>query len=184
MASKKAVIGLVSSEAQAELIVEKLQNAGYSRNNISALLPDKRNTRDFAHEHNTKAPEGAVAGVGAGGAVGGTLGLLAGIGALAIPGVGPFIAAGPIMAAMSGAAAGAAVGGITGALVGMGIPELEAKQYEGKVKGGSILISVHVEDEEQSDEAKRILAAGTANDVVSVGEKSVPVTPRVDHAGH
>lgn len=184
MAFKKAVIGLVSSEAQAELIVAKLQDAGYSNNNISALLPDKRSTRDFAHEHNTKAPEGAVAGVSAGGAIGGTLGLLAGIGALAIPGVGPFIAAGPIMAALSGAAAGAAVGGITGALVGLGIPEIEAKQYEGKVKGGSILLSVHVDDDEQREEAQRILEAGAAKDVVSVGEKSVPKTPRVEHAGH
>lgn len=184
MASKKAVIGLVSSQTQAERVVAELKNVGFSNNDISALLPDKRGTRDFAHEQNTKAPEGAVAGVGAGGAVGGTLGLLAGIGALAIPGVGPFIAAGPIMAALSGAAAGAAVGGITGALVGMGIPEIEAKQYEGKVKGGSILLSVHVEDSEERARAKRILEAGGADDVSIVGEQGVPKTPRVDHARH
>lgn len=184
MAFKKAVIGLVSSETQAELIVAKLQNAGFSNNDISALLPDKRDARDFAHENNTKAPEGTVAGVGAGGAIGGTLGLLAGIGALAIPGIGPFIAAGPIMAALSGAAAGAAVGGITGALVGLGIPEIEAKQYEGKVKGGSILLSVHVEDGKQRAEAKRILEAGDAEDVVTVGEQSVSRTQNVGHARH
>src|SRR4051812_16173057 len=121
MSSKKAVLGLVTTTHQAEAIVGELRQSGFSNNDISALFPDKSGTRDFAHEQNTKAPEGAIAGVGAGGAVGGTLGLLVGIGALAIPGLGPFIAAGPILAALSGAAAGAAVGGITGALVGMGI---------------------------------------------------------------
>lgn len=174
MASNKAVVGLVSSQSQAEFIVGELQRAGFSTNDISALFPDKKGTRDFAHEQNTKAPEGAVAGVGAGGAIGGTLGLLAGIGALAIPGVGPFIAAGPIMAALSGAAAGAAVGGVTGALVGMGIPEIEAKAYEGKVKGGNILLSVHVDDGDQRSRAKKILEAGGATDVSTVGEQSVP----------
>src|SRR6187399_2527761 len=113
MASKKAVVGLVASQPHAEAIVGNLQSAGFSRSDISALFPDKRGTRDFAHEQNTKAPEGAIAGAGAGGALGGTLGLLAGIGALAIPGLGPFIAAGPLLAALSGAAAGATVGGVT-----------------------------------------------------------------------
>src|SRR6187200_3465263 len=134
MASNKAVIGLVSSETQADNIVGQLQRAGFSTNDVSVLFADKAGTRDFAHEKNTKAPEGAVAGASAGGAVGGTLGLLAGIGALAIPGLGPFIAAGPIMAALSGAAAGATIGGVTGALVGLGFPEVEAKQYEGKLR--------------------------------------------------
>src|SRR6186713_1995274 len=146
MASNKAVIGLVTSEAQAENIVGQLQRAGFSTNDISALFPDKRGTRDFAHEKNTKAPEGAVAGASAGGAIGGTLGLLAGIGALAIPGVGPLIAAGPIMAALSGVGVGGAVGGITGGLVGLGIPEYEAKRYEGRIKSGNILLSVHADD--------------------------------------
>ena len=173
MKSTKAVIGLVSSQAQAETIVGQLQRGGFSNNDISALFPDKKGTRDFAHEQNTKAPEGAVAGAGAGGAIGGTLGLLAGIGALAIPGLGPFIAAGPIMAALSGAAAGAAVGGIAGALIGMGIPELEAKQYEGKVKGGNILLSVHVEDRDERARAKKILEAGGATDIVTTGEEGV-----------
>jgi hypothetical protein len=177
MTSNKAVIGLVASRMEAESIVGELQRAGFSNNAISALFPDKQGTRDFAHEQNTKAPEGAVAGASAGGAIGGTLGLLAGIGALAIPGLGPFIAAGPIMAALSGAAAGAAVGGITGALVGMGIPEIEAKQYEGKIKGGNILLSVHVEDGEQRARAKRILETGKAVNIVTVGEQSVPATP-------
>lgn len=173
MASNKAVIGLVSDQMKAEVIVEKLQQAGFSTNDISALFPDKRGTRDFAHEQNTKAPEGAVAGVGAGGVVGGTLGLLAGIGALAIPGVGPLIAAGPIMAALSGAAAGAAVGGIAGALIGLGIPELEAKQYEGKIKEGNILLSVHVTDKDQQSRAKQILDASDATDIVTAGEAGV-----------
>jgi hypothetical protein len=174
MTSKKAVIGLVSSETQAEAIVGELQRAGFSNNDISALFPDSKGTRDFAHEQSTKAPEGAVAGASAGGAIGGTLGLLAGIGALAIPGLGPFIAAGPIMAALSGAAAGAAVGGLTGALVGMGIPEIEARQYEGKIKGGKVLLSVHTEDAEQRAWAKRILENGGAVDVVTAGEQKVP----------
>lgn len=174
MAPKKAVIGLVSSEAQAELIVAELQRVGFASSSISALLPDKRSTRDFAHENHTKAPEGAVTGVSAGGAIGGTLGLLAGIGALTIPGVGPFIAAGPIMAALSGAAAGAAVGGITGALVGLGIPEVEAKQYEGKLKSGRVLLSVHVNDDKRRTEVKQLLEARGAEDVVTVGEKAVP----------
>lgn len=174
MASKKAVVGLVSSQTQAETIVNQLQHAGFVSDDVSVLFPDKQGTRDFAHEKNTKAPEGAVTGASAGGVVGGTLGLLAGIGALAIPGVGPFIAAGPIMAALSGAAAGATVGGIAGALVGMGIPELEAKQYESKIKGGNILISVHVEDSEERSRAKKILENAGAADVATVGEKSPP----------
>jgi len=141
---KKAVIGIVDNVSQAEAMVDELQRTPHiGINDISVLLPDKRATHDFAHEHNTKAPEGAVTGASAGGILGGTLGLLAGIGALAIPGIGPLIAAGPVLAALSGAAAGAAVGGISGALVGMGIPEIEARSYEGKLRGGNILIAVH-----------------------------------------
>jgi len=174
MASKHAVIGLVSTQSQAERLVADLQAAGFLSTDISALFPDKAGTRDFAHEQHTKAPEGAVAGVGAGGVVGGTIGLLAGIGALAIPGLGPFIAAGPIMAALSGAAAGAAVGGVAGALVGMGIPELEAKQYEGKIKDGNILISVHVESSDERSRAKGVLETGGATHVVTAGESHVP----------
>ncbi len=172
--SSKAVIGLVSTEGQAGYIIGELRAAGFDSNDVSALLPDTRGTRDFAHEHHTKAPEGAIAGVGAGGAIGGTLGLLAGIGAIAIPGLGPLIAAGPLMAALSGAAVGAAVGGITGALVGMGIPELEAKKYEGKIKSGNILLAVHVEDGKQLDRAKEIFKRNGAQDVSTVGEEKAP----------
>jgi hypothetical protein len=172
--AKKAVIGIVSSQGQAEYAVAELQQAGFQYADISVLFADKRGTRDFAHEKHTKAPEGATAGAAAGGVIGGTLGLLAGIGALAIPGLGPFIAAGPIMAALSGLAAGATVGGITGALIGLGIPEVEAKQYEAKIRGGGILISCHVEDRDQRARAKEIFERAGATDVMTVGEESVP----------
>lgn len=173
MASNQAVIGLVNTQAQAESIVDALQHAGIPGNDVSVLFPDKSGTRDFAHEKNTKAPEGAVTGASAGGALGGTLGLLAGIGALAIPGLGPFIAAGPIMAALSGAAAGAALGGVAGALVGMGIPEVEAKQYESKIKDGNILLSVHVDGSDERGRAKQILEKGGAKDIAVAGEQRV-----------
>jgi hypothetical protein len=171
--AKQAVIGLVSSYQQAEQTVAALRAAGFADADISVLFPDKQGTRDFAHEQNTKAPEGAIGGAGVGGAVGGTLGLLAGIGALAIPGLGPFIAAGPLLAALSGAAAGATVGGITGALVGMGIPEIEAKQYEGKIKGGNILMSIHTDDNDHKKKAKDVLQASRATDIVVAGESKV-----------
>jgi hypothetical protein len=171
---KKAVMCIAQSRSQAETIVSQLQTAGFLNNDISVLFPNKDGTKDFAHEHNTKAPEGAVAGAGTGGVFGGTLGLLAGIGALAIPGLGPFIAAGPLLAALSGAAAGAAVGGIGGALVGMGIPEIEAKRYEGKIKGGNLLISVHTESSEEQKRAEEIFKAAKAEDICSTTEASVP----------
>ena len=174
MATNKAVLGLVATTLQAEAVVAELRGAGFRGTDISVLFPDKRGTRDFAHEQNTKAPEGAVAGAGAGGALGGTLGLLAGIGLIAIPGLGPFIAAGPIMAALSGIAAGATLGGIGGALIGMGIPEIEAKQYEGKVRGGNVLLSIHVESSEERSRAKYALETHGATNIVTVGEEHVP----------
>src|SRR5512140_2094510 len=157
--SKKSVFCIATSRDQAETIVVQLKTANFSHNDISVLFPDKDTTRDFAHEKNTKAPEGAVAGAGTGGVLGGALGWIVGIGALAIPGVGPFIAAGPIMAALSGAAIGATMGGIAGGLIGMGIPELEARRYEGKVNAGNILISVHTESAEEITRAKDIFTA-------------------------
>jgi hypothetical protein len=171
--AKKAVIGLVDNYQQAEATLASLRAAGFRDEDISVLFPDKQGTRDFAHEQHTKAPEGAAAGAGAGGAVGGTIGLLAGIGVLAIPGLGPFIAAGPLLAALSGAAAGATVGGITGALVGLGIPEIEAKQYEGKIKGGNVLMSVHCEDGEWKKRAREVLERHGARDIVTAGETRV-----------
>lgn len=168
------VIGIVESRLQAETILVRLQDAGVGTGDVSVLLPDKTGTKDFAHVHNTKAPEGAVAGAGAGGVIGGTLGVLAGIGALAIPGLGPFIAAGPLMAALSGAAAGAAVGGLAGALIGMGIPEIEARRYEGKIKGGNILIAVHAATGDMKKKVETILKREGAHDVVVTSEASVP----------
>jgi hypothetical protein len=170
----QAVFCIAKTEGQAQKIVVDLKNAGFSNSDISVLFPDKAGTRDFAHEHNTKAPEGTATGAGVGGLLGGTLGWLAGIGSLAIPGVGPFIAAGPIMAALGGAAVGATVGGITGALVGMGIPEYEAKRYEGRIKGGNYLISVHTEDSTQRSRAKDIFERAGAEDIASAGEASPP----------
>jgi hypothetical protein len=169
----KAVFCIAKSEAQAANIVDRLKAAGFSNNDISVLLPDKSGTRDFAHEQHTKAPEGAATGAGTGGLLGGALGWLAGIGALAIPGLGPFIAAGPIMAALSGAAAGAALGGITGALIGMGIPEYVAKRYEGRVKEGGILVSVHTEDRAERERAKGIFEAAGAEDISYTEEARV-----------
>lgn len=170
----KSVFGIATSENQAQRIVVDLKNAGFSNNDISVLFPDKTGTRDFAHEAHTKAPEGAATGAGLGGLLGGTLGWLAGIGTLAIPGLGPFIAAGPIMAAMSGAAVGATVGGLTGALAGMGIPEFEAKRYEGRLRDGNYLISVHCEDSDEVSRAKEIFDRADAEDVATSGEASPP----------
>ena len=157
---------------QAENIVSELKTAGFSNNDISALLPDKRGSKDFAHEHNTKAPEGATAGGVAGLGVGAAVGWLAGIGTLAIPGLGALIAAGPIMAALSGAAVGTAAGGIIGALVGMGIPEFEAKRYDAKIREGNVLISVHTEDSEQRDVAREIFKRNDAEDISTGSEAS------------
>lgn len=169
----KAVFCIAKSEGQAVNIVDDLKASGFSNSDVSVLFPDKGITRDFAHEQKTKAPEGAAAGAGTGGVLGGTLGWLAGIGTLAIPGLGPFVAAGPIMAALSGAAAGAAVGGITGALVGMGIPEHEAKLYEGKVKGGNILISAHADDRDERKRAQEVFRRAGAEDISYKEETSV-----------
>jgi hypothetical protein len=169
----KAVFCIATSEFQAESVVNELKVAGFSDNDISVLFPDKTGTKDFAHEHHTKAPEGAATGAGTGGILGGAFGWLAGIGAFAVPGVGPFIAAGPIMAALSCAAVGAAVGGITGALIGMGIPEFEAKRYEGKIKAGNILISVHAESHQEAKRARQIFEKAGAQDIASTSEAHV-----------
>src|ERR671924_837539 len=136
---KKAVFCIAKTQTQAEMIVDQLKMEGFLNNDISVLFPDKSSTKDFAHEQHTKAPEGATTGGTVGLGVGAVLGWLAGIGSLAIPGVGPFIAAGPIMAALAGVGVGAAVGGLTGALIGMGIPEYEAIRYEGRIKKGGYL---------------------------------------------
>jgi hypothetical protein len=173
MAGKNtAAFGIYSDRVGVENAVEELKAAGYRNTDISVLFPDNAGTKDFAHEKHTKAPEGAATGAGTGAVVGGTLGWLAGIGALAIPGLGPFIAAGPIMAALAGAGVGGTVGGLVGGLVGMGIPEYEARRYEGRIKSGGILLSVHCDDSEWTKKAKEILERTGAEDVSSTGESS------------
>src|SRR6201989_1736451 len=171
MAGKNtAVFGIYRNRPQVEQAVDALVADGFRTEDISVLFPENAGTKDFAHEKNTKAPEGATTGAGTGAVVGGTLGWLAGIGALAIPGLGPFIAAGPIMAALAGAGVGGAVGGLTGALIGMGIPEYEAKRYEGRVKEGGILLSVHSDTSDEIKRAKEILERTGAQEISSTGE--------------
>lgn len=171
MAGKNtAAFGIYSTRTGVEGAVDALKAEGFRNTDISVLFPYNEGTKDFAHEKETKAPEGAAAGAGTGALVGGTLGWLAGIGSLAIPGLGPFIAAGPIMAALAGAGAGGAIGGVAGALVGMGIPEYEAKRYEGRIKSGGVLLSVHCDDSEWTKKAKTILERTGAEDVSSTGE--------------
>jgi len=167
-----AVFGIYTNYTTVEMGVENLKSAGFSNRDISVLLPESAGSRDFAHEKGTKAPEGATTGAGTGVVLGGAMGWLLGVGALAIPGLGPFIAAGPIMAALAGAGVGGAVGGITGALIGMGIPEYEAKRYEGRVKDGGILLSVHCDSSEWIKRAKQVLERTGAQDVSSSGEAS------------
>lgn len=170
----KAVFCTTKTQSQATQIIDQLRAVGFRNDDISVLFPDTRGSKDSAHEQHTKAPEGAVAGTTTGGVIGGTLGLLAGIGALAIPGLGPFIAAGPIMAALSGAAVGAGVFGITGALVGMGISEIEAKRYEGKVRSGNILISVHADVDTWADRAKDVFKRLYGEDIATASEARTP----------
>jgi len=181
--SKRSVVCILKSRSQAETVVNSLTSAGFSPDDISVLFPDTTTTKDFAYEKNTKAPEGAVVGASAGGAIGGTVGLLAGLGAIAIPGIGPFIAAGPLLALLSGAAVGAAVGGVSGALIGLGIPELEAKRYEGKVQGGGVLLSVHVDDSAQIDQATAILKRGGAGDISVSTEAPVLAEMKPERGG-
>ena len=169
----QAVICIVPTEVEADRIVDSLRTAGFTNNNISVLMPDKTTTKDLGHEKHTKAPEGASAGAASGLVLGGALGWLAGIGALAIPGVGPFIAAGPIMAMLSGAAIGGAAGGTTGGLIGLGIPEYEAKQYEGKLRDGNILLSVHTENGDEAKRVEEIYKANNAHDIKRAGEQKV-----------
>ena len=169
----KSVFCIAASEAQASEIINHLRSAGIGQQDISALWPDRSGTKDLAHEHHTKAPEGATAGGLVGGAVCGGLGWLAGVGLLGIPGIGPFIAAGPIMAALSGAAVGAAVGGLVGALVGLGMPEFEAKRYEGKIREGNILLSVHCDDEACLRSVKSIFEGAGVRDIAVGGEVSI-----------
>ena len=169
----KSVFGIATTQGQAEQIVRQLQAQGFATSEISVLMPDTAGTHDIGHVKATKAPEGATTGAATGGVTGGVLGLLAGVGALAIPGLGPFIAAGPIMAALSGAAVGATTGGVVGGLVGLGIPEIEAKRYDEKLKKGNYLIAVHADENDDVDRAKDIFKNAGAEDISTVSEASV-----------
>jgi hypothetical protein len=170
--SNTAVFGIYDTRETAANAVDTLRSAGFRNTDISALLPENQGTKDFAAEKNTKAPEGTATGAASGAVLGGTLGWLAGIGALAIPGLGPFIAAGPIMAAMAGAGAGAVTGGLIGVLTGLGMPEYEAKRYEGRIKSGGILLSVHADNSDWVSRAKEILEQTGAHDIASAAEAS------------
>lgn len=188
MEANTAVFGIYASGAQAESAIEQIVESrtvagGFQYNDISVLLPDTQRSREFAHEKNTKAPEGTTTGVTTGGLIGGTLGLLAGIGVLAIPGLGPFIAAGPIMAGLAGLGVGGAVGGLVGALVGMGIPEYQAKRYEGRVKDGGVLLSVHCETSDQISRAKDLLKQTGAEDISSSAEASADTKATANTSG-
>jgi hypothetical protein len=165
-----AVFGIYPDRVTTENAVAALRDAGFRNTDISVLFPENAGTKDFAHEKSTKAPEGVATGASSGAVIGGTLGWLVGIGALAIPGLGPFIAAGPLMAALAGVGAGGVVGGITGALIGIGIPEYEAKRYEGRIKGGGVLLSVHTDDDHWTKRAKQILQDTGAQDISSSSE--------------
>jgi len=169
---KTSVLGIYNSRESVERTVDTFIKSGFTTSDVSVLLPENLGGKPLATDKATKAPEGATAGGGAGAVIGGTLGLLAGIGALAIPGVGPFIAAGPIMAALAGLGVGGAVGGFTGALIGMGIPEYEAKRYEGRIQKGGILLSVHCDTSEQVKRGKEIMKNTGAEDISSTGESS------------
>src|ERR1700690_2452280 len=170
---KTAVFGIFTTVAAADLATDSLVRSGFSASDISALLPENLGPKPIATEKATKAPEGATAGGSTGAVLGGALGLLAGIGLLAIPGLGPFIAAGPIMAGLAGLGVGGAVGGVTGAFVGMGIPEFEAKRYEGRLQKGGILLSVHCDTSEEIKRCKEVLKVTGAEDISSTGESSM-----------
>jgi hypothetical protein len=167
-----SVYGIYKTRGHVEGAVDRLRRDGFRNTDISVLFPDNQGSKDFAHEKNTKAPEGAAAGAGSGAVIGGALGWLAGIGALAIPGAGPLIAAGPIMAALAGAGVGGTLGTVLGALVGMGMPEYEAKRYEGRIKDGGLLLSVHCDDSDWVKRAKQVLEQTGAEDIGSASEGS------------
>jgi hypothetical protein len=176
MSGKKvSVFGIYSTLPKADHATDTLVRAGYPPSDISALLPDNLGSKEIGTEKATKAPEGAVTGAGSGAVLGGALGLLAGIGALAVPGVGPLIAAGPIMAALAGVGVGGAVGGFAGALIGLGIPEYEAKRYEGRMQKGGILLSVHCDTSDEIKRAREIMKTTGAEDISSTGESAADV---------
>jgi hypothetical protein len=177
MAKSKAAFGIYPTLDSLQAGVAALETRGFRTTDISVLYPESLGTKDFKHTKATKAPEGATAGAATGAVVGGGLAWLAAAGAITIPGIGPFLAAGPIVAALAGAGAGGAAGGILGALAGMGIPEYEAKRYEGRVKSGGILVSVHCDDNDWTDKAKEVLESTGAEDVTATTEAKADYRP-------
>jgi len=172
--SKTAIFCITKSRPQTEIIIERLKAAGFNYSNISVLMPETSSHHDIGHVKNTKAPEGTATGAATGGIAGGVIGLLAGVGAIAIPGIGPFIAAGPIMAALSGAALGATTGGIVGGLIGLGLPEIEAKIYESKLRSGNYVVSVHAHTNDEVDQVKEIFRSENAEDISVTSQSAVP----------
>jgi hypothetical protein len=170
--ANKSVFGIYRSRQAASAAVDALRVAGFRNEDISALLPENEGTKDFAHEKNTKAPEGATTGLASGAVLGGAFGWLVGIGTIAIPGIGPFLAAGPIVTALAGVGAGAVTGSLIGALIGLGMPEYEAKRYEGKIKHGGILLSIHCDDSDWLKRAKTVMEETGAEDISSASEAS------------
>jgi hypothetical protein len=178
MASDVSTFALFKDRGSFDNAINALRAAGFRNSDVSAILPDRDlTTRDLAHEVHSKAPEGAATGGGAGAAVGGVLGWLVGVGALAIPGIGPLVAAGPIVAALAGAGALGAAGGLVGGLVGAGIPEIEAKRYAGRIREGGLLISVHCDDKDWAERAREVLKATGGHDIVSTSEAPADYRP-------
>ena len=178
MAKDYVAYGIYPDRTAFDKALEGLRAAGFRNSDISAILPERDHTsRDLAHEINTKAPEGIATGASTGAAVGGVLGWLVGIGMLAIPGIGPLMAAGPVVAALAGAGAGGATGGLVGGLIGAGIPEVEAKRYAGRIREGGYLITVHCDDNNWAKRAEEILEATGGKDVVKTTEASADYRP-------
>jgi hypothetical protein len=165
-----AAFGLFPNRGKLEAAVEAFRGAGFRNSDISILMPEGQSAKDIGTEAHSKAPEGAVAGAASGAVLGGVLGWLVGVGAIAIPGIGPFLAAGPIVAALAGVGAAGTAGGLLGALIGVGIPEYEAKRYEGRIRKGHILLSVHCDDHDWARRAKDLLKQVGAEDVATTGE--------------
>lgn len=168
-----SVYGIYATRQDAEVAIDSMRASGFGAQDISVLFPDNEGTKDIGHEKHTKAPEKATAGAAIAGLAGGAIGWLVGIGALAIPGVGPFVAAGPLMGALAGLGAGSVVGGLAGALIGMGIPEYEAKRYEGRIRSGGILLSVHCDNDLMIGRAKEMLRHTGAEDIAAAEEGKV-----------
>lgn len=175
---QRVVMGIVDTPAQAETTIERLRASGFAAEDVSVLFPDQRGTRDFAFEHHTKAPEGALAGAGLGAVIGGIVGIAAGVGVLVLPGLGALVAAGPVLAALSAAALLAVVFGVVGAILGARMPEIEAKHYEGKLRTGSILLGVHASSRRAAAQAREVLRSVAASDVTATSEAAVPLRAR------